>query len=44
MRLGLCFDGFYSIKEMVELAKLAEEAGMESIWMSDHVCFSRPWP
>ena len=39
MRLGLCFDGFYSIKEMVELAKLAEEAGMESIWMSDHVCF-----
>ncbi|TAJ98629.1 LLM class flavin-dependent oxidoreductase [bacterium] len=39
MRLGLCFDGFYSINEMVELAKLADEVGMESIWMSDHICF-----
>lgn len=39
MRLGLCFDGFYSIGEMVELAQLADEAGMESIWMSDHLCF-----
>lgn len=39
MRLGLCFDGFYSIQEMVELAKLADEVGMESIWMSDHLCF-----
>lgn len=39
MRLGLCFDGFYSINEMVELARLADEAGMESIWMSDHLCF-----
>ena len=39
MRVGLCFDGFYSIHEMIELARLADEAGMESIWMSDHVCF-----
>jgi 5,10-methylenetetrahydromethanopterin reductase len=39
MRLGLCFDGFYSVQEMVELAKLADEIGMESIWMSDHICF-----
>ncbi|MFQ5904181.1 MAG: LLM class flavin-dependent oxidoreductase [Candidatus Binatia bacterium] len=39
MRLGLCFDGFYSINEMVELAKLADGVGMESIWMSDHLCF-----
>lgn len=39
MRLGLCFDGFYSINEMVELAGLADEVGMESIWMSDHLCF-----
>lgn len=39
MRLGLCFDGFYSINEMVELARLADEAGLESIWMSDHICF-----
>ena len=39
MRLGLCFDGFYSITEMVELAGLADEAGMDSIWMSDHLCF-----
>ncbi len=39
MRVGLCFDGFYSIKEMVELARLADQVGMESIWMSDHLCF-----
>ncbi|MGH7773370.1 MAG: LLM class flavin-dependent oxidoreductase [Candidatus Binatia bacterium] len=39
MRLGLCFDGFYSINEMVELARLADDVGMESIWMSDHLCF-----
>ncbi len=39
MRVGLCFDGFYSVSEMLELARLAEQAGMESIWMSDHICF-----
>jgi len=39
MRVGLCFDGFYSIHEMIELARLADEVGMESIWMSDHLCF-----
>jgi 5,10-methylenetetrahydromethanopterin reductase len=39
MRLGLCFDGFYSIREMMELARLADETGMDSIWMSDHLCF-----
>ncbi|HSK30651.1 MAG TPA: LLM class flavin-dependent oxidoreductase [Candidatus Limnocylindria bacterium] len=39
MRLGLCFDGFYSIQEMIELAQLADEIGMESVWMSDHLCF-----
>jgi 5,10-methylenetetrahydromethanopterin reductase len=39
MRVGLCFDGFYSIHEMIELAQLADEIGMESIWMSDHLCF-----
>ena len=39
MRVGLCFDGFYSIHEMIELAKLGDEVGMESIWMSDHLCF-----
>src|SRR5215471_215409 len=39
MRVGLCFDGFYSIQQMIELAKLGDEAGMESIWMSDHLCF-----
>jgi 5,10-methylenetetrahydromethanopterin reductase len=38
-RVGLCFDGFYSIAEMVELAGRADEAGMDSIWMSDHLCF-----
>jgi 5,10-methylenetetrahydromethanopterin reductase len=39
MRVGLCFDGFYSVQEMIELAKLADGTGMESIWMSDHLCF-----
>src|SRR5919205_4584042 len=39
MRAGLCFDGFYSIHEMIELAALADETEMESIWMSDHLCF-----
>src|SRR5205814_9970053 len=39
MRLGLCFDGFYSIQETIELAELADETGMDSIWMSDHLCF-----
>jgi 5,10-methylenetetrahydromethanopterin reductase len=39
MRVGLCFDGFYSMSEMVELARLADEIDMESIWMSDHICF-----
>jgi len=39
MRVGLCFDGFYSIHEMIELAQLADNVGMESIWMSDHLCF-----
>jgi len=39
MRVGLCFDGFYSINEMVELARLADGFGMDSIWMSDHLCF-----
>ncbi|HEX5022525.1 MAG TPA: LLM class flavin-dependent oxidoreductase, partial [Candidatus Binatia bacterium] len=39
MRVGLCFDGFYSVQEMIELAKLADDAGMHSLWMSDHLCF-----
>ena len=39
MRVGLCFDGFYSIQEMIDLARLADDAGSESIWMSDHLCF-----
>ena len=39
MRVGLCFDGFYSIQEMIELSRLADDSGMESVWMSDHLCF-----
>ena len=39
MRVGLCFDGFYSTAEMIELARVADEIGMESLWMSDHLCF-----
>lgn len=39
MKVGLCFDGFYSIREMTQLARLAEAFGMHSLWMSDHLCF-----
>ena len=39
MRVGLCFDGFYSIQEMIELARMADGVAMESVWMSDHLCF-----
>lgn len=39
MRIGLCFDGFYPIQEILELAVLADGAGMDSVWMSDHLCF-----
>ncbi len=39
MHAGLCFDGFYSIQEMIELAQLADDIGMDSVWMSDHICF-----
>jgi 5,10-methylenetetrahydromethanopterin reductase len=39
MRIGLCFDGFYSVQEMIELAQLGDQIAMESIWMSDHLCF-----
>ena len=39
MRVGLCFDGFYSINETIELAQLADALNMESLWMSDHLCF-----
>jgi 5,10-methylenetetrahydromethanopterin reductase len=39
MRVGLCFDGFYPIQEMIELARLADDTGLDSIWMSDHLCF-----
>jgi len=39
MQVGLCFDGFYSIGEMIDLAQLADRIGMHSIWMSDHLCF-----
>ena len=39
MHAGLCFDGFYSIQEMIELAQMADDIGMDSIWMSDHICF-----
>src|SRR5262245_9718702 len=40
MRAGLCFDGFYAIQEMIELAQLADEIGMDSIYMSEHRSFS----
>lgn len=37
IRLGILFDGFDNAREMVELAKQAEDAGADSIWVAEHM-------
>lgn len=34
--LGIAFDGMIPIREMVALAKEADETGIDSIWMAEH--------
>jgi 5,10-methylenetetrahydromethanopterin reductase len=37
MRLGVYFDGFASITEMLDAARTAEEAGAASLWFAQHM-------
>ena len=37
MRLGVFFDGFSGTAEMLEAARLAEEAGADSLWFAQHM-------
>ncbi len=37
MPLGLCFDGMRPLGEMVTLARAAETAGIQSIWLAEHM-------
>jgi 5,10-methylenetetrahydromethanopterin reductase len=37
MRLGVYFDGFSSMSEMLEAARAAEEAGAASLWFAQHM-------
>lgn len=39
MQLGLCFDGMRPMSEMLELARAAEGAGFQSVWMAEHMGF-----
>ena len=37
MRIGVCFDSLATTPEMVDLARLADELGLDSVWMADHI-------
>lgn len=37
MRLGILFDGFDDAREMMRLAREAEAAGAESVWIAEHM-------
>jgi 5,10-methylenetetrahydromethanopterin reductase len=37
MRLGICFDGFADSREMLEVARRAEDAGAASLWFAQHM-------
>ena len=39
MPLGVYFDGFSSTREMLDVARAAEEAGAESLWFAQHMGF-----
>ncbi|MBI2370714.1 MAG: LLM class flavin-dependent oxidoreductase, partial [Deltaproteobacteria bacterium] len=39
MKVGYCFDGMAPVPEMVALAREAEAAGVESLWLAEHLCF-----
>ena len=35
--VGICLDGMTSIREMIDLARHAEGAGVDSLWVAEHV-------
>lgn len=37
MRLGIYFDGFSTIREILDICKRAEEAGADSFWFAQHM-------
>ena len=37
MKIGILFDGFDNARETVELARQAEAAGADSVWMAEHM-------
>jgi 5,10-methylenetetrahydromethanopterin reductase len=37
MRLGILFDGFDDAREMMRLAREAESAGADSVWIAEHM-------
>jgi 5,10-methylenetetrahydromethanopterin reductase len=37
VRLGMRFDGFDNVRETIEVAAAAEQAGANSIWMAEHL-------
>jgi 5,10-methylenetetrahydromethanopterin reductase len=39
MSLGVYFDGFSPTREMLEVARAAEEAGADSLWFAQHMGF-----
>jgi 5,10-methylenetetrahydromethanopterin reductase len=39
MSIGVYFDGFSSTREMLEVARGAEDAGAESLWFAQHMGF-----
>jgi 5,10-methylenetetrahydromethanopterin reductase len=39
MSLGVYFDGFCPTREMLDVARAAEEAGAESLWFAQHMGF-----
>ena len=36
-RLGIRFDGFDTVGETIEIARLAEENGISGLWMTEHL-------
>jgi 5,10-methylenetetrahydromethanopterin reductase len=35
--VGICLDGMTSIREMIDLARHAESAGVDSVWVAEHI-------
>ena len=37
VRLGIRFDGFDAVGETIEIARMAEDAGVTGLWMTEHI-------